>query len=164
MKKLCLLFAFLFCFIFTINAVVIVPHYHHTHYGELELIDEYYSDDREFVGSLKYFTEQHKIDADTNTAFNSQDDTPVYYKQIVCIYKYSGCGHEETRYSRIRITSKNISEIDAKKWSHKRGINHFYQRYNWETDTVSIDYFGIGILLFSLISIIWFIIILIKNM
>lgn len=162
MKKLCLFFAFLFCFSFTINAFVVVPHYHHSHYGELELIDEYYSDNTEFVGSLKYFTEQHKIDADTNTAFNSQDDTPVYYKQIVCVYKYSGCGHEETRYSRIRITSKNVSEINAKKWSRKRGIK-LYQRYNWETDTVSIDFFGIGILLFGLISMFGFIILLTKN-
>lgn len=157
MKKLCLFFVFLFCFSFTINAVV----YHHSHYGELELIDEYYSDNTEFVGSLKYFTEQNKIDADTNTAFNSQDDTPVYYKQIVCVYKYSGCGHEETRYSRIRITSKNVSEMDAKKWSHKRGIN-FFQDYDWETDTVSISFCKIGALLLALIITIGYIIILTK--
>lgn len=162
MKKLCLFFAFLFCFSFTINAVVIVPHCHHSHYGELELIDEYYSDDTEFIGSLKYLTEQHKIDADTNTAFNSQDDTPVYYKQIVCVYKYSGCGHEETRYSRIRITSKNVSEMDAKKWSHKRGIN-FFQDYDWETDTVSISFCKIGALLLALIIMIGFVIILTKD-
>lgn len=142
LKKIFILFLVLFISTANLHSIVIVPIPSHNHFGEVVFIESHYKSNLTFLGSERELAKKNLINVVTNTKYNSDyidtySNEPLYYREVECQYRFSGCGHTFID-TRVEILDEKVSDEDVYKWNREHS-KHWYQYYNRDTDEYELN-------------------------